>query len=212
MTRIRVENRMFKSKEEAAKFYNLKPSTVKWRLLNGWSIEETFELVDRNTNSYPFNGKNYKSINSLYNDNEEYFKNELHIMNGNTLNNRINLGWSFEEAVTTPAKAKRKTVKIRKMTSISVHGKKYKSINAAVKANKLKYSTVIERLEKGYSVEKAFSKTKNTKYRPPIKITLEGVTYENLKKACIAYNVNYNKIRYRIKKKNWSIKKAFEIE
>ena len=69
MTRIRVENRMFKSKEEAAKFYNLKPSTVKWRLNNGWSIEETFELVDRNTNSYPFNEKNYKSINSLYNDN-----------------------------------------------------------------------------------------------------------------------------------------------
>ena len=212
MTRIRVENRMFKSKEEAAKFYNLKPSTVKWRLNNGWSIEETFELVDRNTNSYPFNGKNYKSINALYNDNEEYFKNELHIMNGNTLNNRINLGWSFEEAISIPKRAIRKIKKKKRMRPITLKGKKYRSIRSATKDKKVKYSTVIERLEKGYSLEKAFSKTKSKRYRPHIKITLEGVTYENLKKACIAYNVNYNKIRYRIKKKNWSIKKAFEIE
>ena len=212
MTRIRVENRMFKSKEEAAKFYNLKPSTVKWRINNGWSIEETFELVDRNTNSYPFNGKNYKSINALYNDNEEYFKNELHIMNGNTLNNRINLGWSFEEAISMPKRAIRKTKKKKRMRPITLKGKEYRSIRTDVKDKKVKYSTVIERLEKGYSLEKAFSKTKSNRYRPHIKITLEGVTYENLKKACIAYNVSYNKIRYRIKKKNWSIKKAFEIE
>ena len=212
MTRIRVENRMFKSKEEAAKFYNLKPSTVKWRINNGWSIEETFELVDRNTNSYPFNGKNYKSINSLYNDNEEYFKNELHIMNGNTLNNRINLGWSFEEAISIPKRAIRKTKKKKRMRPITLKGKKYRSIRSATKDKKVKYYTVIERLEKGNSLEKAFSKTKSNRYRPHIKITLEGVTYENLKKACIAYNVSYNKIRYRIKKKNWSIKKAFGIE
>ena len=161
MTRIRVENRMFKSKEEAAKFYNLKPSTVKWRINNGWSIEETFELVDRNTNSYPFNGKNYKSINSLYNDNEEYFKNELHIMNGNTLNNRINLGWSFEEAISIPKGAIRKTKKKKRMRPITLKGKKYRSIRSAARDKKVKYSTVIERIEKGYSLEKAFSKTKS---------------------------------------------------
>lgn len=210
MTRIRVENRMFKSKEEAAKFYNLKPSTVKWRINNGWSIEETFGLVDRNKDTYNFNNKIYKSINALYNDNKEYFVNGLNIQNSNTINNRIRNGWTFEEAVTIPARTTRKTVKRRKMRPITVHGKKYKSINAAVKANKLKYATVIERLEKGYSIKKAFSKTKSKRYKPHIKVTLEGVEYENLKKACNVYNVNYSMVRYRLKK-NWSIEEAFEI-
>ena len=60
-------------------------------MANGWSIEEAFELVERNNNRKPITieGKTYKSINEAcrhYN------------ISYSTIYGRLKMGWSKEEA------------------------------------------------------------------------------------------------------------------
>lgn len=59
---ITLEGRVFSSKVEACKYYNLNVHTVYDRLRNNWSLEEAFEVVPREARVVVVNGVKYSNL------------------------------------------------------------------------------------------------------------------------------------------------------
>ena len=95
MAEITVGGKTFKTKKEAAEYYNLNEEMVCGRLRNGWSIEEAFELLPRKRkHAIPreiiVRGKTFETIADAC----KYYN-----LKESKVRDRINqLGWSIEEA------------------------------------------------------------------------------------------------------------------
>ena len=203
---ITVNGKYYESMNKACKEYNIDFHKVKWRLDHKWSIEEAFGIVSRD--KFELNGKKYKSLLSLYNDNKEYLKK---INKGNIyykkIINRTRSGWTYKEAIgVEPRKKKRKDSK-----SITVEGVTYNSYSEAARAYNLNYSLVHSRLNLGWSIERTFN-LEQVQDRIDIgDIILEGVKYKSIAAAARAYNMIYSKVLWRLKHGGQTLEEAFEL-
>ena len=142
-------------------------------------------------------GKTFKSIKEA----AEYYN-----LNSNKVRNRLNSGWSIEEAFEL---VERKTDPI-KGKQIILDGKTFVSIVEAARYYNLNSKSIRSRLRKGWSLEEAFEivERKNERFR---EITIEGKTFKSIKEACKHYNLNYSTIRNRLDNLHLSLEEAFNI-
>ena len=102
---ITVGDKTFKTKKEAAEYYNLNEEVVYGRLRRGIPIDEAFELVPRKRKygvqrEITVGGKTFESIAEAA---------RYHNLKESKIRSRIDIGWSIEEAFElVPRKNKKK--------------------------------------------------------------------------------------------------------
>ena len=102
---ITVGGKTFKTKKEAAEYYNLNEEVVCGRLRRGIPIDEAFELVPRKRKygvqrKITVGGKTFESIAEAA---------RYHNLKESKIRSRIDIGWSIEEAFElVPRKNKKK--------------------------------------------------------------------------------------------------------
>lgn len=113
---------------------------IRYRLHQGWSLEDAISKPKEITSvgkQFIYNGKEYSSLTSFC---KEYS------LNYDLVKNRLKYGWSFEDAISKP-KQERNTV--------LYDGKFYKSIPELAKDVGISVSTIRSRLNSGYSIEES---------------------------------------------------------
>ena len=102
---ITVGGKTFKTKKEAAEYYNLNEEVVCGRLRRGIPIDEAFELVPRKRKygvqrEITVGGKTFESVAEAA---------RYHNLKDSKVRSRIDIGWSIEEAFElVPRKNKKK--------------------------------------------------------------------------------------------------------
>ena len=92
--KIIVEGKLFDNLADAARHYNIKPSTVRLRLRSGWQIEEVFNIKKRKK-TYN-HGKKINFLGNKFNslkDRDNYYK-----LNRSVIKKRIQRGWTDAQA------------------------------------------------------------------------------------------------------------------
>ena len=201
---ITIEGRTFNSINEAVKYYNLNYNKVWSRLNKGWTIEEAFELVQRkrkygDQREITVGGKTFTSIAEA----ARYYN-----IDNIKINNRLNRGWSIEEAFEL---VKKENNKGKKGKPITLEGKTFDSIAEACRYYNLALSTVNARLNKGgWTNEEAFGLVERNCINKGKPITVEGKKFNSIKEASEYYNINYSLALGRLKR-NWIPEEAFEL-
>lgn len=202
---ITVEGKVFKSINEASKYYNVASSSVNRRLNNGWSIEEAFELVERKnarSKEVTLEGITYRSIKEAC----MYYCKDY-----DKIKHRLRTGWSVEEAFDLD---EREYMYKGSPRPIIIEGKSFESIKEACKYYKMDYDKVCSRLSakgwtKKWSIEEAFELEirKDGGYKP---VTVEGKTFRSVAEAARYYNMNYDTAKDRINS-GWTNEEAFGL-
>ena len=196
---ITVGNNEFVSISEAARYYNLDNGKIYYRLKNGWTIDEAFELVKKEKATIKpiiVEGVSYKSITEAC---KHYNLDPKRIIY------RLNNGWSVEEAFGFVEKEK-----IVEPITITVEGRTYNSIAEACKHYNLRSGKVYGRINRGWSIEEAFELVKRDNNRNNKEIIVNGIVFKSLAEACKHYNLNYSTIKNRLHV-GWSIEEGFEL-
>lgn len=145
-TKIKCKDHLgnsYSSFSEMCRAYNKSMNVVKHRMERGYSLKDALtkeysticvekECKDHLGNTY----KSFKQMCEIYNK-------SVH-----TVFNRLNMGWSLEEALTKEIEVIRK--------SIVVFGIRYDSINEAVIKHNKSRSAVVNRLNNKFDIELAF--------------------------------------------------------
>ena len=145
---ITIEGKTFISIAEACKYYKFDTDLVYKRMNNyGWSIEEAFELVDRDTYRHYLNkplviqGKQFKSLSKAC---------DCYNIDYSLVLYRIDrLKWSIEDAVSTP-------VNNHKGEKILINNIEFISLAEACRYYKVNYDKIRGRLRTGWTLEEAF--------------------------------------------------------
>lgn len=192
----------YKTVKEMCNAYNISYSTFKRRRKAGWSIKDslTIKTKHRKLRHVPgepikdHKGRVYKCIKDMC---KEYG------ISISTFSNRLNNGWSIEDALT---KVPTPYYGIRGPVKVTDHlGNEYKSIYDMCKAYHIRFNTFNGRLERGWSLEAALTreigaKNKNTEDH-------KGKMYKNTHQMCKAYGISEGTFESRLKR-GWSIEKA----
>ena len=97
--KICVNGREFSSIVEAAQYFQLKPSTVRYRLAKGWKIEEAFGIENNirrpKVNEIEFDGNTYPNISELA---------RAYGVRPGLVRERLKYGWSLKESLVKPKK------------------------------------------------------------------------------------------------------------
>ena len=195
----------YKSISDAAKKYGLKCNLINERIRHGWSIEEAFELVDI---SHRLHNNDGIIIDGIYF--ETFLKAcEHYNMNSGTVYGRIKKGWDINSAFTIPILHKGG----KRGNPITVNHIKFESLREACRYYELNYNTIHDRINKhGWSIEEAFELIERShKLQNKNGITVNGIHFETIKKACEYYNLKYSIIIQRLNRGGWSIEEAFEL-
>lgn len=157
---------------------------------------------------YTFNGKNYKTLTSCYNDNVE--KITVGIV---TVRSRLKDGWSLEDALLKP---KQKTGAIQLGEHI-VEGKVYESLSSVRKEYGISSVAIYKRYSRGCRGDNLVPPNKRKKkIETPIQekeygFYAGGVGYSSASSACRELGVKYGTFHSRLSK-GLSVEQALGIE
>lgn len=199
-----VQGMTFDSIKDAAQHFGLMPNVVQSRLDLGWPIEQALGLQPRpkrkptRTRAITIGGVQYNSIVVAAN---------AHGVPRALLSDRLQKGWTPEEAVGLVPRRERSAPNARRIT---IDGVQYKSVRAACDARGFNYGKVHSRIKLGWTLQQAFdlapppppSGQKNG--RP---VTVNGVTYFSRSAAAHAHGVDPRVVHKRLKL-GWSLERA----
>jgi len=194
-----VDGKEYPSISDVARACGLPVSAVRGRLRVGWDINRALEIEvdDRHgkEKTIVLEGKEYPSISDAA---------RAYNLSLNTVKSRLRLGWSTEEAFGIKPRERK-----RKGKTVVVDGKEYPSISDAAKAYNLSLVTVIKRMKRGWSIDKAFGiKPRGRKGKT---VVVDGKEYPSISDAAKAYNLSLNTVRSRLRL-GWSIDEAFGVK
>lgn len=178
----------YDSIESLCKAYNIASTTLRYRLNRGWSLKDAL------TKEKKSNGKGkavQDHLGNKYGSTKDLCK--AYNINYTTFMVRIENGWSMEDAITkeiqTPEKGK----------AIQDHlGNTYESVKSLCKAYNIDITTFTTRLDRGWSIEDALTKEKQSN-RKAIQDHI-GNTYDSITDLCKAYNIRPDTFKDRIRR------------
>lgn len=145
-----VDGEVYRNREAVAKKFGISASQIRYRLQQGWTIEQVVNLsappgaADSTRASKPnqifVNGLAFRSLGAA----SKHFGVDKAIVK-----NRLSIGWTISEAFGLERRQPHGT-------ALTVEGVSYHSISAAAKAYGLERGSVGSRLRKGLSPEQAF--------------------------------------------------------
>ncbi len=205
-TKIKIEYEgKYYYKKELAKKFNQKTDTVYYRLKQGWSLEDALKSPLHTQNrgtGIEYKGKTYRSIRELA---------KKQGINPKTVNYRLSLGWSLEDAVEKAVRSRTNievvpTPKAEKR-KIEYKGKYYYIKELAKKYNQ-KTPTVYYRLKQGWSLEDALKSPPHTQNKGK-GIEYKGKTYRSIRELAEKQGINPCIVNYRLSL-GWSLEDAVE--
>lgn len=114
------------------------------------------------------------------------------------ISGRVFRGWSLEDAINKPRMYNNKA------KEFSYNGKKYSSISSFCKEYGLNYHTVMGRLDMGWSIEDAVSKSRKENGKP---FSYNDKKYKSIYAYCKENSLNYQSVQSRLKR-GWSLEDA----
>ncbi|MGF1804199.1 hypothetical protein L4C31_02965 [Aliivibrio sifiae] len=193
---VTVLGNTFKSMSHAAIHYGFKPELIMGRIRRGWTIDESFELVERtrptnNLYSLTVGGKVYENTNALA---------SAFNLSPNTLKARVSKqSWTYEQAVGLEERPKE--------IKYTVCGLGFESMRDVSDHFGVIRETLHMRWKQGLRDYDLVQK-ENRCAKP---ITVEGTTYKSLADACRAYDKNYGTVQGRLDN-GWTPEQAFLID
>ena len=202
----------FKSVSAMAKHYGMSRCTYISRIKSGWSIEEalTVPILKDGSNFKPTGsyGSVEDHLGNKFNNNSQMARHWG--ITPSLYHQRINLGLSKEEALTTPVSKKNSSIEVTDHL-----GNQYKSLGSMARAYGIKPVTLSDRLSRGWSIEEALTTTVDTtnhrKSENITKIKVQdnlGNWYDSYYELAKAYGLSFSTVYGRIVKLKWSIEKA----
>jgi molybdenum-dependent DNA-binding transcriptional regulator ModE len=198
---VTVQGKTFGSIRAAALHFGLNYKVVWQRIKSGKSMEVAFQEghLDHvgQSKSIDVAGRSYRSITEAA---------KAHGVSAKTVSYRLSLGLSPEEAVGQVP------IQPGNMKSIIVDGVEYESVRAASRAHNLDFGLVHLRLQRGKSIEDAFSRSPLPKKTGrEKKINVDGKEFSCLKDATNHFGISYQVARYRMRR-GWTTTQVFEID
>lgn len=190
----------FSSLPAMAEHWNIPKSTLYNRLNKGMTTEQaltytTADMKQQNTECKDHLGNTYASKTAMC---------EAYNISHTVFFARVRLGWSLEQALTTPVNNQPTNSK-----SIKDHtGKEFKSVSAMCKHWGIKQNTYNARIKQGWSVEKTLTTaTKSIKIVKKQSIDHLGNKYPSMTAMCNAYNITHYTFASRLNL-GWTLEQA----
>ncbi len=171
---------------EMCREYSINPSTYKFRIASGMTVEMALTSPINKNTCVDHLGNVYKSINQMC----KYYN-----ISPKTFRARIQSGKTLKEALTEKT---RKPFEKGNICTDS-RGKEYRSYAALAREYGIPASVLRDRLRRGLSVSEALIDKQVTDHL--------GNIYHSETKMCRAYGINITTYKYRISQ-GWSIEKA----
>lgn len=195
----------FESLSAMARHWNIPESTLQRRIMTmKMSIKDaltttTDEAIYNKHLCYDHLGHKYPSKAAMC----QAYNIDKHVYFG-----RISIGWTIEEALTTPIDFQPANSK-----AITDHtGQSYKSISSMCKAWNMTRTTYNARIKNGWSVEKALTTPqKEVNIKKQKWTDHNGVEYASLNQMCNAYGITHHTFSTRINKLGWDLEKALTM-
>ena len=196
---VTIEGKTFKSRKEACEYYNINYATVSTRLDRGWSLEEAITTPNKKHNNFESSLNNEIDLNgekiTIYEACKKY-----NIPKQLVYSRYYYCGWSFEEIF---------GIKDRngKYNLVKIKNKTFESIRKASEYYKINYSTVTNRINRGWTVEEAITTPvirNNSKGGKRKLIIVNGIYFKTIKEATdyynnLGYNLNYGTVKYQLR-------------
>lgn len=183
--KIDLEGLEFSSITEACGFFGLKKRIVDMRINRlKWSLEEAFELKERNLNKFVLLGEKYPNFLSAC----KHFG-----LNEKKVESRIRNGWSFAQAF---------DLEDRPIELIKCGGEEFQTYGEIAERFNIRQELLKSRIYSNWTIEEAVG----LKERPPrnfstgpISVVVDGKKYKSRAEACRFYGIDDSLIRGRLK-------------
>lgn len=190
---IIIDDEIFFSLSDVARYLDIKVSTISARIRSGWSIKSAITKKIRSIKKVKFNGIKYESINHAA---------RAVGLKVSTVAGRIKSGWTIRKALTKKTKVKKNSDLLPYYTN----NRKFETFADLARSVGIKPSTFTARIRNGKTVSGALKTKVKSK-----KININGIEFKNFKEATKHFNIDYNLALQRINRDKFSIKKALEV-
>lgn len=191
----------YPSAAAAGRAFGLKPKMIIERLNAGYSIEDTLTTPKNFLSPHLAKdhlGKIYSSLSAMC---------RAYGLKANTVRCRLDTGMSIKDALTLPVNSNRRSINNEHcFRRITVNGKNYNSVAAACKncGSCFAPSTVITRLNKGWTPEKALFTPAINKIKSRDHL---GNEFGSMTEMCNFWKIAHSTFFHRLDK-GWTIEKA----
>ena len=213
---------MYDSITEMCNFYGIAINTYCSRIKLGWSIEEILTTpINEHRKNIKYISGNAKQITdhrgNMYDSISEMCR--VYKITPGMYCNRVRLGWSLEEILTTPLGKRRLNVKRTsgKAKKVKDHlGNTYDSITAMYAFYGITASTYCGRIKLGWSLKDTLTiptniHRPNTKWTNGIQVMDHlGNIYGSISELCRFYNISTSSYQGRIER-GWTLEEALTI-
>lgn len=200
---IRIEGVDYHSVQKVADVLGISVYLLRHRIRKGYTIEQAIE-PDFNKKYGAMLKHNVWVNGKLYSSKREVAK--AFGLNKTTLTNRLKKGFSIEQAVDPEFRSKYKKsetscLRLDTLPNFIVNGVGFNTKKQIAEYFNISPELLGYRLRKGFTLEQATDPYFNTKYTTRgNKISHKGVDYTSLKSLAENMNIDYEKLRYRLKK------------
>jgi hypothetical protein len=207
--KVTLRGATYPSIKAAAEAFSLRPELVRGRLHRGWTVDEAFELTDRqlDENGHPqretrgrgepltIKGTTYDSISDAA---------RSHQLSVAKVHGRLHRGWSMEEALElSPRKDDR--AGSGDSGQFVVYNRSYPNLETAANAYHLDPESIRHHMRQGQSANAAFDHAQEQtdsdsgQGKQGHTLTLRNERYSSISAAARHYRVSASKLRYLIK-------------
>lgn len=194
-TPICVDGMEFKSRADAAEYFQIRPDIFVTRIHRGWTPEQAAELV-------PYEAKKQGTPIEIENKLFESYEAAANYygVKYRTFSNRLNKGWTKEQAAGIEPRTRSKFIDDK----ITIEGVSYPSISAAAKKYGISKQLFHLRLKQGLSLEECAG------IQNPKGLTIEGKFFKNKSEAAEYYGIKPNTFTVRLRR-GYTIEEALEL-
>lgn len=179
----------YSSITEMCKQYSINPSTYRYRIASGMSVEAALTSPIKDNSCIDYLGNVFQSINQMC-----YF----HNIDVNTYKTRIKKGMSVKDSLSSVVR----TPYDKGVECVDHMGNKYRSYNEMARAYHIPPSVLRNRINRGLTLEEALQKKEVCDH--------EGKKYKSVREMCRAYNISINVYKARLEK-GMTVKDALTI-
>ncbi|WP_271619938.1 GIY-YIG nuclease family protein [Bradyrhizobium sp. CCBAU 51745] len=203
---VTIGGTLFPSLLAACKHFSVDKRIVDMRINRmGWSLDEAFGVISRNTNAIVVAGEEFASRLEAC---------RAYDLNDKMVDSRLRGGWTIDQAfnLSAPPFFERKQPSRKPRYSVEYEGKLYRSSAELAKAFNINAFTLAYRLRQGWSLDAALGKEAAPERNERVSsFEIDGKKYVGAVELSAAYGVSVSSFRFR-QKAGWTLRQALNLD